>query len=205
MPQTRSSRDSGVQSARQSGGTTAAKPRRRCSICWEASPSRISSRSAANSGARSGVTGILPPCSTRSTSRPDESAAAKRSPTRAPAKASASRPSSAGRLSCLATLAAARSKPSRSSRPSSSPRTPAQTARGRRRGRTSPRRTQTPMSRPRKRSMRRPGEPGQVSSAGFRTKASRSSPTSATLFGLGSSTASCGDMSSSAAVSRKSR
>mmetsp|Transcript_48951 Transcript_48951/g.151123 ORF Transcript_48951/g.151123 Transcript_48951/m.151123 type:complete len:204 (-) Transcript_48951:51-662(-) len=107
--------------------------------------------------------------------------------------------------SCRTLSAAARSKLARSSRSSSSPRRPFQTTCERRRGKTSPRRRQTPMSWPRKCSIRRPGAPAETSSAGFSRKASLCSPASASWLGVGNKTSSWGDISSSAIVSRKSR
>mmetsp|Transcript_110328 Transcript_110328/g.307395 ORF Transcript_110328/g.307395 Transcript_110328/m.307395 type:complete len:246 (+) Transcript_110328:471-1208(+) len=205
MPQTRSSKYCQVQSARHSGATTVARPRRRCSSCWSASLKRSRCNNCAKRGACSKVTGVLRPCSTSSHSRPAESEATKRRLSKTLRNVSSSMPRGPKELSCRTLSAAARSKLARSSRPSSSPRRPFQTTCERQRGNTSPRRRHTPIIWPKKWSMRRPGEPAETSSAGFSMKTSRCSPASASWFGLGSNTGSCGDMSSSATVSRKSR
>mmetsp|Transcript_101735 Transcript_101735/g.296634 ORF Transcript_101735/g.296634 Transcript_101735/m.296634 type:complete len:209 (-) Transcript_101735:105-731(-) len=205
MPQTRSSRYCQVHSARHSSATTVARPRRRCSSCLCASLSRSSCSSRAKRGAWSKSTGMSRPCGWSSRSWPAESAATKRRPSKQLAKVSWSMPRGPTEVSSLTLSAAAWSKLARSSRPSSSPSSPFQTTCERQRGRTSPRRRQTPIIWPRKCSMRRPWEPGDTSSAGLSRNASLCSPRSASWFGVGSSTGSWGDMSSSAIVSRKSR
>mmetsp|Transcript_119137 Transcript_119137/g.384691 ORF Transcript_119137/g.384691 Transcript_119137/m.384691 type:complete len:209 (+) Transcript_119137:749-1375(+) len=205
MPQTRSSRYCQLQSARQSGETTVARPVRRCSSCRCDSFRRISSKSRAKSGARSKVTGRLRPCSESSRSCSAESMATKHRSSKKLRNVSSSIPNAPSWLSCLTLSAAAMSKLARSSRPNSSPSSAFQTTCERRRGRMSPRRRQTPIICPRKWSIRRPCEPEETSRAGFSRKASRCSPASAPVFGVGMSTGSCGDMSSSATVSKKSR
>mmetsp|Transcript_96229 Transcript_96229/g.223102 ORF Transcript_96229/g.223102 Transcript_96229/m.223102 type:complete len:209 (+) Transcript_96229:476-1102(+) len=204
-PQTRSSRWRQVQSTRHSGATTVASPRRKCWSCRCASPSRISCKCRAKRGACSKVTAVVLPWSCNSRSSPAESAATKRKPSKKLLNMSSSTPRGLSLLNCRTLSAAATSKLAKSSRPNSSPKSPFQTTCERQRGSTSPRRRQTPMSWPRKCSMRRPAEPGETSSAGFRRKESLCSPASASWLGVGNSIGSCGDISSSATVSKKSR